>query len=374
MKRLRHDADHLISALLLVVAVATVLTGVIAHLWDLNDFWWHTYAGYAMAAVALLHVLFNWGRLTAYARFRLRRRTPGRPSAPRAAARPAPPRAAPEVARDLLLSRRALVGATVGGLTGWALGRGLRPPPVIPQGADVGVVYHEWSKPGVVDALGTLTTWGDQPPLYKSYPDAPRVDLPAPDLGAGLATEEAIRTRRSTRAYGGAPLTLAELSRVLLLTGGISAGAGTRARRTAPSSGALYPVEIYPVVHRVDGLEPGVYHYDVAGHALERLRSGDVRDRVVRQGLVQTFLGEADVVLLLTVIFQRMRFKYQDRTYRYGLLEAGHLGQNVYLAATSMGLGACAVGAFLDDDVNAMLGVDGREEAAVSMLTLGRPA
>jgi len=374
MKRLRHDADHLTSALLLVVALATVLTGAIAHLWDLNDFWWHTYAGYAMAAVALAHVLFNWGRLTAYARFRLRRRPPGRPPVRRAAPQPAPARAAPAIARDLLLSRRALVGATVGGLTGWALGRGLRPPPVIPQGADVGVVYHEWSKPGVVDALGTLTTWGERPPLYKSYPDAPRVELPAPDLGAGLPTEEAIRTRRSTRSYGGAPLTLADLSRMLLLTGGISAGAGARARRVAPSSGALYPVEIYPVVHRVDGLEPGVYHYDVAGHALERLRAGDVRDRVVRQGLVQTFLGEADVVLLLTVIFQRMRFKYQDRTYRYGLLEAGHLGQNVYLAATSMGLGACAVGAFLDDDVNAMLGVDGREEAAVSMLSIGRPA
>jgi SagB-type dehydrogenase family enzyme len=76
-------------------------------------------------------------------------------------------------------------------------------------------------------------------------------------------------------------------------------------------------------------------------------------------------------VLFLTVIFQRMRFKYRDRTYRYGLVEAGHLGQNLYLAAESLGLGACAVGAFLDDEMNAMLGVDGRDEAAVYMLSLG---
>lgn len=86
---------------------------------------------------------------------------------------------------------------------------------------------------------------------------------------------------------------------------------------------------------------------------------------------MQDFLGDANVVLFLTVIFQRMRFKYQDRTYRYGLIEAGHLGQNAYLAATSMGLGACAIGAFLDDDMNRMLGVDGRTEAAVYMLSVG---
>jgi SagB-type dehydrogenase family enzyme len=368
--RFRRDADHATSALLLVLAVATILTGAIAHLWDLNEFWWHTYSGYAMAAAALAHVVFNWGRLVAYARFRLRPRARPGPRRPPAA----PPRSTPEVARELLLSRRALVGAAVGGLAGWGFGRGLRPPPVIPQGADLGVVYHEWSKPGVLDALGTLASWGEQPPLYKLHPGAPRTALPAPDLEGGLSTEEALRTRRSSRVYGGAALTPAELSRLLFLTAGISAGEGTRARRTAPSSGALYPIEVYPVVHRVDGLEPGVYHYDVAGHALEQLQPGDVRERVVRQGLMQEFLGECDVVLVLTVIFQRMRFKYQDRSYRYGLLEAGHLGQNAYLAATSMGVAACEVGAFLDDDVNDLLGVDGREEAAVCMLSIGRRA
>jgi SagB-type dehydrogenase family enzyme len=73
------------------------------------------------------------------------------------------------------------------------------------------------------------------------------------------------------------------------------------------------------------------------------------------------------------MILQRMRFKYQDRAYRYGLIEAGHIGENLYLAATSMGLGACAVGAFMDDDMNALLGVDGVEEAIVYMLALGKP-
>ena len=125
-------------------------------------------------------------------------------------------------------------------------------------------------------------------------------------------------------------------------------------------------------MHHVDGLSPGVYHYAVQDHALEQVRVADLRETVVRQGLMQQFLGQANVVLFLTVIFQRMRWKYQDRTYRYGLIEAGHLGQNVYLAATSMGLGACAIGAFMDDEINAMLGVDGVEEAAIYMLSVGK--
>ena len=104
------------------------------------------------------------------------------------------------------------------------------------------------------------------------------------------------------------------------------------------------------------------------------MRSGDYRAKIVEQGISQQFLGECGVVLFLTMILQRMRPKYQDRSYRYGLLEAGHLGENAYLAATSMGLGACGVGAFMDDAINEMLGVDGVEEAAVYMLAAGRIA
>jgi len=250
---------------------------------------------------------------------------------------------------------------------GFVAGRGLRQPPVIPNGADVGVVYHQWSKPGVIDALGTLTSWGDQPELYKRYQGSPQHQLPTPDLADGLSTEKAITSRHSTRDYASRAMTEAELSRVLALTGGLVA----ERRRSHPSSGALYPLEVYPVVHNVEGVERGVYHYAIEDHGLEQVRAGDFRGEVVRQALEQEFLGSCGVVLFLTVIFQRMRFKYKDRTYRYGLIEAGHLGQNAYLAANSLGLGACAVGAFLDDEINAMLGVDGVEEAAIYMLAVG---
>jgi SagB-type dehydrogenase family enzyme len=167
-------------------------------------------------------------------------------------------------------------------------------------------------------------------------------------------------------------MTEAELSRVLHLASGISADRFGNARRTAPSSGALYPVELYPVVHNVEGVDRGVYHYAYVEHALEEVRAGDFRQRLVDQALQQEFLGQCGVVVFLTQILQRMRPKYQDRSYRYGLVEVGHIGQNLYLAASSMGLGACGVGAFMDDDINDMLGVDGTEEAAIYLVAVGR--
>jgi SagB-type dehydrogenase family enzyme len=270
------------------------------------------------------------------------------------------------------VSRRGFLALTLGAAGGLFVGRGFRQPPPIPQGSDLGVVYHEWSKPGVMDVFGTVADWGQQPPLYKTYEQAPQVALPTPRLDGGLPTEEAINRRRSTREYSGEPMTLEELSRVLFLMGGINGERWGNRLRTAPSSGALYPIEVYAVAHGITGLEPGVYHYGVKDHSLARVRSGDLREEVVRQGLSQQFLGECNAVLFLTVIFQRMRFKYQDRTYRYGLIEAGHLGQNIYLAATSMGLGVCAIGAFMDNEINKMLGVDGEEEAAVYMLGVGK--
>ncbi len=380
MKRLRHDLNFLTSVGVLVTAIATGITGVVADLWDLNDFWYHTLAGYLMGAFAVVHVVLNWRTLVGYARFRL---SP-KPAAagqkrvvPAMRSVPAPPPeavSATGIARSIggsALSRRGLIGGALGAAAGWTIGRGLRPPPVIAAGSDVGVVYHQWSKPGVIDALGSVANWGQQPPLYKTYPAAPQVRLPAPRFNGGLATEEAIARRRSVRAYSGAPLDAATLSRVLMLTGGIVTSEWGSPHRAAPSSGALYPIEVYPVVHNVDAVDPGVYHYGIERHVLEQVAAGDFRQRVVEQSLHQEFLGQCNAVVFLTMIMQRMRFKYQDRSYRYGLLEAGHIGENLYLAATSLGLGACGVGAFMDDDINRMLGVDGVEEAVVYMLAVG---
>ena len=382
MRRLRQDLDWIVSAGLLLSVAATAATGLIADLWDLNDFWYHTVSGYVMGGFAIAHILFNWERLVGYARFRLRRaverpadRAMRRPAAaPSSVADPTPVASSAVVLKRIALSRRGLLGAAVGGLGGWVIGRGLRPPPQVAAGSDVGVVYHEWSKPGLIDALGSVANWGQFPELYKSYPGATRVALPEPETSDGPATAEAIVSRRSTRSYSTRPMSLAALSQVLFLTTGITADRWGNARRAAPSSGALYPIETYAVVHNVEDVERGVYHYAIREHELELVAAGDMRARVVDQAIEQEFLGECGVVLFLTQVLQRMRPKYQDRSYRYGLLEAGHIGENGYLAAISQGLGACGVGAFMDDQINEMLGVDGVEEAAVYMLAVGNPA
>jgi SagB-type dehydrogenase family enzyme len=382
MTRLRHDFDFLVSVGLLGSALVTGVTGLISDLWDLNDFWYHTVSGYLMGGFAIAHVVLNWNRLVAYAGFRVqtlrsRGSRPDRLPQPR----PRPTHADVEPQRPAswlgraVLSRRGLFGLTVGALGGLAFGRGLRPAPPIETGSDVGVIYHQWSKPGIIDALGTLTSWGPPIDLYKVHPGAPQIVLPEMAVSAGgeagPTAVQAIAHRRSVRTYADRPMSLDELARLLYLSGGVTAGLHGNARRAAPSSGALYPIELYAVVHRVEGVEPGVYHYAPRAHALERLRTGDFRQSVVDQGIGQEFLGTCGVVLFLTMILQRMRPRYQDRSYRYGLLEAGHIGENAYLAAASMGLGACGIGAFMDDSINGMLGVDGVEEAAVYMLAAG---
>jgi len=379
MHRLRHDLDHATSVGLLIAAAVTGVTGVVSDVWDLNDFWPHIVAGYVMGGLAIAHVWFNWGKLVAYVRFRVRALLGASTSpAPRATAARRPDRVdlaerpPSALLARIALSRRGLIGAAAGGIVGLALGRGLRPAPQIPAGSDVGVIYHQWSKPGIIDALGTVANWGEQPELYKAYPGAPRVALPRPPLDGGRSTEDTIVARRSIRTYARQPMSLEELARVLLLGSGITSDAWGNARRTAPSSGALYPFELYPVVHNVEGVERGVYHYAFREHALELVRAGDFRNDVVLQGLGQEFLGQCGAVIFVSLILQRMRFRYQDRSYRYGLLEAGHVGQNVYLAATSAGLGACAIGAYMDDAINDLLGIDGTEEASIYMLAVGR--
>lgn len=377
MKRLRHDVNMLVSIALLVATTIAILTGVIADVWDLTGFVFHTYAGYVMAVLVVFHVALNWGRLRRYVHVRLfRSGSTARARSPAVATghppRPTVERRTPGVVRALH-TRRGFLGALIGVLTGLAIGRSTaRMRPDVPSGTDLGVAYHQWSKPGMHNLFGAITSWGAQPPLYKTYSDAPRIALPPPDDRPGLALETVIQQRRSVRHFIDEPLTLAELSRLLSCTGGINAERFGVKLRAAPSAGALYPIETYLAIHRVAEIRPGVYHYNVADHALSLLRDADVRRETVRQGLMQEFLGTCSAVVYFTIILQRLRWRYQERAYRYALLEAGHLAQNLYLAATSLGMGVCAVGAFLDGDVNAMLGVDGEQEAAVYMLAIGK--
>ena len=154
---------------------------------------------------------------------------------------------------------------------------------------------------------------------------------------------------------------------------GVTARRGEYSLRTTPSAGALYPVEPYVVVHSVEGIAPGVYHYGVRSHCLECIRQGDHRSRVARAALDQQMAYTATVVFVWTAVFARSKWKYDQRAHRYVYLDAGHIAQNVALAAQAMDLGSCQVAAFYDDEVNALLEVDGTAESAIYMTVVGKP-
>ncbi len=139
----------------------------------------------------------------------------------------------------------------------------------------------------------------------------------------------------------------------------------------APSAGALYPIETYVVVQQVDDLEPGIYHFNVSDFELDLLQTGDHSDEIVPAFLNQHFLGAAPLVFVWTAVYRRNMAKYGDRGLRYIFLDAGHICQNLLLAAAATGYGACPVAAFFDSDLNSLLEVDGEEETSIYAASVG---
>jgi len=226
--------------------------------------------------------------------------------------------------------------------------------------------------------VGGRMDWAHQPPWSKTYPEAPRVALPPLASGSAAASDadllDVLARRRSVREYGSPPLGLEELGALLWAAAGVTSRQAGFAFRTAPSAGGLYPIEHYVIANSVTGLDPGVYHYAVLDAALELLRGGDHRLTVARAALDQTIAAEADAVFVWTAVLERSRWKYGQRFARYIFLDAGHIAENVALAAVALGLGSCQIAAFFDDEAAALLGVDEDEEPVVYMTTVGRPA
>lgn len=214
--------------------------------------------------------------------------------------------------------------------------------------------------------------WASKPPAYKRYPAAPRVSLNAPQRAGGAPVWDALQQRRSARQFQDTPLTNAELSQLLWAAQGVTRFNRDVGFRTAPSAGALYPVETYLALHAVQGIEPGLYHYAVEEHELEQLRVGDLREAVAQAALDQPVASRAGVVFIWTAIFERSQWKYKQRAYRYVYLDAGHIAQNVALGAVALGLGSCQIAAFYDEETNALLDVDGQEESAIYMTAVGK--
>ena len=220
---------------------------------------------------------------------------------------------------------------------------------------------------------GGRLDWASKPETYKRYPAAPKIPLSPPDAAGGAPIWDVLTLRRSARRFQDSPMQQAELSQLLWAAQGITQARQGFGLRTAPSAGALFPVETYVVIHTVEGVEPGVYHYAVDTHELDQLRTGDFRAEIARAALDQDMAQWANVVLVWTAIFGRSKWKYRQRAYRYVYLDAGHIAQNIALAAVALGLGSCQIAALYDDEANALLDVDGTEESTIYMTVVGRP-
>jgi nitroreductase len=218
-------------------------------------------------------------------------------------------------------------------------------------------------KPGIGDSFQQETKyhrghlrgggpdWASKPASYKQYPSAPKIPLGPPQTEGGAPIWDVLQQRQSIRRFQDAPLQREELSQLLWAAQGITRTGRSFGLRTAPSASALYPVETYAVVHTVEGIEPGVYHYAVEQHELDQLKTGDFRKDVARAALDQDIAYWANVVFVWTAIFD----------------------QNVALGAVALGLGSCQVAALYDDEANVLLGVDGVEESTIYMTAVGRP-
>jgi SagB-type dehydrogenase family enzyme len=201
--------------------------------------------------------------------------------------------------------------------------------------------------------------------------------LPAPVLDGEMSVERALAKRRSRRNFTNEAITKAELSQILWAAYGISQPIPTHPAlrgglRTAPSAGAMFPLEIYIAVGNVEGIEAGVYRYDSENHRLIRTIARDIRRDLYDASWNQQMVREAPVTVIYTAVFSRMTNRYGVRgRERYVAMDLGHSAQNVYLQAEALGLGTCAIGAFQDESVSSALQLPPEEEP-LYLMPIGR--
>lgn len=216
---------------------------------------------------------------------------------------------------------------------------------------------------------------------YKAYPRLPRLMLSKNSVPINQLN--AVALRKSTRSFIKSPVvTFSEVSTLLEYAGGISRAVPDRtgsnqnlkkAFRTYPSAGALFPIETYVLVrHKSEGLQPGLYHYNVKMHALELLLEKSFSRDDLKKYFLDGWETEAGIFIFMTAVFARSQSKYGERGYRHILLEAGHIGQNFYLISGMLGLGCCASGGTNDGAIETLLDIDGVTESIVYTLVIGR--
>jgi SagB-type dehydrogenase family enzyme len=206
------------------------------------------------------------------------------------------------------------------------------------------------------------------------------ISLPPPLSKGKVSLEETILRRRAVRKYRREPLDLLQLSQILWSAQGIT---GTRGFRAAPSAGATYPLEIFVIVGEkgvIGGeaeqtpqqLQAGIYHYEADSHSLSLHKSADLRPDLARAALNQEFIIDAPADIVICALHHRTSNRYGTRAERYVHIEVGHVGENIHLQAVALGLATVEVGAFRDEEVRRVLGVD-EQIKPVYIMPVGKP-
>lgn len=205
---------------------------------------------------------------------------------------------------------------------------------------------------------------------FSSFPgETPMTRLPPPKEG-NIALETALRQRRAVRSYSEEAVSMEAISQLLWAGQGVTSADG---RRTAPSAGALYPLELYLVAGNVSGLSPGVYRYDPHIHGLKSIQDKDIRRQLSLAALGQSCIASASVSIVITAVYARTAGKYRSRANRYVHMEAGHAAQNILLQAVTLELGTLVIGAFEEDKIRDVLSLP-IEHAPLYIIPIGHPA
>jgi len=248
-------------------------------------------------------------------------------------------------------------------------------------------LFHENSKTSMVERHPVFGTHPSDAMIVrmmrllrtvKPYTDRPKVPLPVSFPASTRSFDDVLLRRTSARGFGTGSVPFASLVKGLVLAYGVTRSNENndypRPFRAVPSGGALYPLEVYLHAARVDGLAPGLYHFDPEDRSLDVLGLGDATDEMASFMVQADLFRQAAATVLVTAVFIRSVFKYGDRGYRFILLEAGHLAQNMLLTWEEAGLAGVSIGGYLDRLADRYLRLDGLNESVVYMLHAGPPA
>lgn len=197
--------------------------------------------------------------------------------------------------------------------------------------------------------------------------------LPDPMRVESKTLSESINSRVSVRRFSENNLSLEQVSYILWAAGGELMDARTSATRSYPSAGGIYPLDFYLIVGDVNNIESGVYRYNHANHSLEKVADSDIRSEMAVAALGQRYVAAAPAVIAVAADFSRTESRYGSRAQRYVLLDAGHSGENISLAAASIGLGSVAIGSFDDERANTLLFNSAPYQELILLYPIGYP-